>query len=82
MQSELAPSARSEMLVFVVKWAASLIQIVGYGATAFGLTPWNLYFFVVGVLGWFVVGVLWKDRAIMLIHLVALAAMIAGMSNG
>ncbi|WCR15319.1 DUF6552 family protein [Paracoccus seriniphilus] len=70
------------MLVFVVKWAASLIQIVGYGATAFGLTPWNLYFFVVGVLGWFVVGVLWKDRAIMLIHLVALAAMIAGMSNG
>lgn len=70
------------MLVFVVKWAASLIQIVGYGATAFGLTPWNLYFFVVGVLGWFVVGILWKDRAIMLIHLVALAAMIAGMSNG
>lgn len=70
------------MLVFVVKWAASLIQIVGYGATAFGLTPWNLYFFVVGVLGWFVVGVLWKDRAIMLIHLVALAAMVAGMSNG
>lgn len=69
-------------LAFTVKWAASFIQIMGYTATAFGWTPWNLYLFLVGVLGWFAVGVLWNDRAIMLIHFVALGAMIAGMSNG
>ncbi|WP_409077725.1 DUF6552 family protein [Roseovarius sp. SCSIO 43702] len=69
-------------LAFAVKWAASIIQITGYTATAFGWTPWNLYLFLVGVLGWFVVGVLWNDRAIMLIHLVALGAMLAGMSRG
>ena len=41
----------------------------------------NLHLFVVGVLGWLIVGVLWNDRAIMLIHFVALGAMLAGMAR-
>ncbi|MBK6469123.1 MAG: ubiquinone biosynthesis methyltransferase UbiE [Rhodobacter sp.] len=68
--------------VFAVKWGASIIQIMGYTATGFGWTPWNLYLFLIGVLGWFAVGVLWNDRALMLVHLVALGAMIAGMASG
>ncbi|TCL00379.1 hypothetical protein BXY66_3020 [Shimia isoporae] len=64
----------------VVKWTASVAQILGCGATAFGLTYWNVGFFVIGLTGWFVVGVMWNDRAIMLIHAIALAAMMAGMA--
>ena len=63
-----------------VKWAASIVQILGYGATAMGFTPWNIYFFLGGILGWFIVGWRWNDRAIMLIHVVALAAMIIGLA--
>ncbi|MCZ4262591.1 ubiquinone biosynthesis methyltransferase UbiE [Limimaricola sp. G21655-S1] len=73
--------ARGDRTAFVVKWVASVIQILGYAGTAFGWTPWHLYLFVVGVLGWLVVGVLWNDRAIMLIHFVALGAMLAGMAS-
>lgn len=78
------PAARSrrDQVVLTVKWTASVIQILGYTATGFGWTPWNLYLFLAGVFGWFAVGVLWNDRAIMLIHVVALGAMLAGMSNG
>ena len=65
--------------VTVLKWAASIVQIMGYTATAWGMTPWNIYLFLVGLVGWFIVGVLWKDKAIMLIHLVALGAMISGL---
>jgi len=64
---------------FVLKWAASLVQIGGYSATAFGWTPWNIYLFLIGLAGWFAVGMLWKDRAVVLIHVVALAAMVAGL---
>lgn len=71
-----------DRLAFTVKWVASIIQIMGYSATAFGWTPWNLYLFLVGVLGWLAVGVLWNDRAIMLIHFVALGAMLVGMNSG
>lgn len=62
-----------------VKWVASIAQILGYGATAMGATPLNLWFFVVGIAGWFIVGLRWNDRAIMLIHIVALAAMMIGL---
>lgn len=67
--------------MFALKWAASIVQIMGYTATAFGLTPLNIYLFLIGLLGWFAVGVMWKDRAIMLIHIVALAAMLAGLAS-
>lgn len=70
-----------DTVIFAVKWGASIIQIMGYTATGFGWTPWNLYLFLIGVLGWFAVGVLWKDKALMLVHLVALGAMLAGMSS-
>jgi hypothetical protein len=69
-------------LAFNLKWGASIVQILGYTATGFGWVPWNILFFLVGVLGWFAVGLLWKDRAIMLIHLVALAALLAGLASG
>ncbi|SHF35102.1 hypothetical protein SAMN05444273_105229 [Litoreibacter ascidiaceicola] len=68
-----------EAATFALKWAASLVQIAGYATTAFGMAPLNIYLFLVGLIGWFAVGYLWKDRAIMLIHAVALAAMGAGL---
>jgi hypothetical protein len=65
--------------VTLLKWIASVIQIMGYTATAYGLTPLNIYLFLMGLIGWFAVGWIWKDRAIMLIHVVALGAMIVGL---
>ncbi|MCI5038178.1 MAG: ubiquinone biosynthesis methyltransferase UbiE [Donghicola eburneus] len=83
MQSDtVALVSPRERLVFSVKWGASVVQIMGYTATGFGWTPWNLYLFLVGVVGWFAVGALWNDKALMLVHLVALGAMIAGMASG
>lgn len=71
----------SEQVVLAVKWVASIVQILGYTATAFGQTPLNIYLFLIGLIGWFAVGVLWRDKAIMLIHLVALAAMTTGLAS-
>ena len=72
---------RRETGVFILKWVASIIQIMGYTATAFGMTPLNIYLFLAGLVGWFLVGVFWRDRAIMLIHIVALGAMSVGLSS-
>ena len=69
-------------LVFAIKWIASFFQLVGYAATAFELTPLNAYCFVIGLTGWFIVGVFWKDRAIILIHVVALSVMCVGLQSG
>lgn len=77
----LKSGLNSERLAFAIKWVASVIQIFGYGATAFGMTPLNIYLFLAGLVGWFIVGVMWNDRAIMLIHIVALGAMFVGLAS-
>ncbi|WP_420546746.1 DUF6552 family protein [Curvivirga sp.] len=72
---------RRDQFVLILKWMASIIQIAGYATTAFGLTPLNIYLFLAGLIGWFIVGIFWNDRAIMLIHLIALGSMIIGMNS-
>ncbi len=68
-------------LANVIKWIASVIQIFGYSFTAFEFTPWNIYLFIIGLIGWLIVGVLWNDKAIILIHIVALGAMLIGLAS-
>ena len=46
--------------VDIVKWLATVIQLIGYGLTGLGLYPINVGFFVVGIFLWFAVGVMWK----------------------
>jgi hypothetical protein len=53
--------------------------LIGYGLTGLGVTPINIYFFIVGIFLWFSVGVLWKDRAIMIVHIGAFILIIIGL---
>lgn len=82
MASDAVRAIAGDGAVSALKWSASIIQIAGYAATAFGWAPWNLYFFLAGVAGWLAVGVLWNDRALILIHAVALVVLLAGTQDG
>lgn len=67
--------------VDIVKWVATVVQLVGYGLTGLGYTPINIYAFFVGIILWFAVGILWKDRAIMVVHLGAFLSLAIGYLN-
>lgn len=67
--------------VDIVKWVATVIQLVGYGLTGLNIVPWNVFAFIIGIALWFVVGVMWKDRAIMVVHVGAFVAITAGYLN-
>lgn len=75
------PPRDAGQIVFATRWVASISRSWGYTATAFGWTPWNIYLLLAGLIGWFAVGILWKDRAIILIHLVAVRAMAVGLAS-
>jgi len=64
--------------VDVLKWVATGVQLVGYGLTGMGLQPWNVFAFFAGIALWFAVGVMWKDRAIMVVHVGAFISLLAG----
>ena len=67
--------------VDVVKWIATIIQLIGYGLTGFNYTPWNVYLFFLGIILWFAVGVMWKDKAIIVVHVGAFISLLAGYLN-
>lgn len=67
--------------VDIVKWTATVIQLIGYGLTGLNHTPWNVYLFFVGIFLWFAVGVMWKDRAIMVVHVGAFISLLVGYLN-
>jgi hypothetical protein len=67
--------------VDIVKWVATVIQLIGYALTGLNYTPLNVYFFFVGIFLWFSVGVMWKDRAIMVVHVGAFLSLLIGYLN-
>ena len=67
--------------VDIVKWIATLIQLIGYGMTGLNLIPYNIYFFFIGIFLWFAVGFMWKDKAIMVVHVGAFASLLIGYLN-
>ncbi|WP_371153275.1 DUF6552 family protein [Jannaschia sp. 2305UL9-9] len=73
--------ARKGMGVDTVKWIATAIQLVGYGLTGAGITPWNVWAFFVGIILWFAVGMMWKDKAIMVVHVGAFISLLIGYLN-
>ena len=64
--------------VDIIKWVATAIKLIGYGLTGLNIVPWNVFAFFIGILLWFLVGYLWKDKAIMVVHVGAFVAILAG----
>ena len=58
-----------------VKWVASIFIIIGMMLTSMdvSLFPLNLFFHLAGVSGWFVVGMLWHDRSLIVVNGIAIA---------
>tara|TARA_Y100000590_G_scaffold249506_1_gene280309 strand:+ start:515 stop:835 length:321 start_codon:yes stop_codon:yes gene_type:complete len=61
-----------------VKWVSSFIIIIAMALTALDWHPYNLFFHLVGVTGWGIVGYLWHDRALMLLNGIAVGIFTAG----
>ena len=64
--------------VDIVKWIATAIQLIGYGLTGLNIVPWNVFAFFIGIVLWFLVGYMWTDKAIMVVHIGAFIAIFSG----
>ena len=74
-------SIKAIQKVDIVKWVATIIQLIGYGLTGLNYTPWNIYLFFIGIVLWCTVGVMWKDKAIIVVHVGAFISLLVGYLN-
>ena len=65
-------------LSWYIKWVSAFVILLGMSLTSMEVYPYNLYMHLVGVSGWFVVGMLWHDRALIFLNAVAIAVFLMG----
>ena len=65
-------------LSWYIKWISSFIILIGMTLTSLEITPYNLYMHTIGLMGWFVVGMLWHDRALIFLNTAAIAVFVMG----
>ena len=64
-------------LDWYVKWVASLFILVGMSIRGLdGFQSIDLSVSIIGVTGWLIVGLLWKDRALILLNGIGLALLL------
>ena len=62
--------------VDIVKFIATAIQLVGYKLTGLNIVHWNIFVFSIGII-WIIVGYMWKDKVIIVVHVGAFVAIFA-----
>ena len=62
-----------------IKWVASVILVGGVILTSNNIYPLNLMVHAVGMFGWFIVAIIWNDRALLVVNAVSLALLLNGL---
>ena len=68
-------------LSWYIKWASSITLIFAMMFTAIEAMPINLFVANIGFIGWLVVGMLWHDRALIMLNGVAIFIFASGIVN-
>ena len=66
-------------LDWYIKWIASIILVVGVILTSNNIYPYNLMVHALGMFGWFIVAIIWNDRALLVINAVSLVLLLNGL---
>jgi len=69
-------------LDWYVKWFSSVFILISIAfRAADGYVMWDLSFGTIGVIGWLVVSIMWRDRALILLNGVSLMMLTIGILN-
>ena len=68
-------------LSWYIKWVSSFVIIIAMLFTSANMFPINLWIANIGFIGWTIVGMLWHDRALIVLNSISLAIYSMGILN-
>ena len=77
--TKLVKQTPTHTLDWYIKWIASIILVGGVILTSNNIYPLNLMVHAVGMFGWFIVAIIWNDRALLVVNAVSLALLLNGL---
>ena len=79
MKNILDKQTPTYTLDWYIKWIASIILVGGVILTSNNIYPYNLMVHAIGMFGWFIVAIIWNDRALLVINAVSLVLLFNGL---
>ena len=79
IMTKLNKQTPTHTLDWYIKWIASVVLVVGVILTSNNIYPLNLMVHALGMFGWFIVAIIWNDRALLVINAVSLVLLINGL---
>ena len=77
--TKLIKQTPTHTIDWYIKWIASIILVGGVILTSNNIYPLNLMVHAVGMFGWFIVAIIWNDRALLVVNAVSLALLLNGL---
>jgi|TARA_R110002126_G_C10079661_1_gene463643 hypothetical protein len=65
-------------LSWYLKWVATVFVVLGASLNAFDIEPYNVFVLLIGTALWMSVGLLWFDRALIVVNAAIFAIYLAG----
>ncbi len=78
-KTKLNKQTPTHTLDWYIKWIASIILVGGVILTSNNIYPLNLIVHAIGMFGWFIVAIIWNDRALLVINAVSLSLLLNGL---
>ena len=77
--TKLVKQTPTHTLDWYIKWISSIILVGGVILTSNNIYPLNLMVHAIGMFGWFIVAIIWNDRALLVVNAVSLALLLNGL---
>lgn len=72
---------KSKSFLFWFEWTCTIILLAGVVLTSLNIFPLNIWFLLLGNIGWIILGIIWRKVSLIVLQTVITIIYIAGLMN-
>ena len=69
---------KNKSLDWYLQWTSSIVLIFGTVLTSMNMYPWNMFFQFIGLGGWLIVSIMWRNTPLILVNLTGVLTLFIG----
>ena len=69
---------KNKSLDWYLQWSSSIVLIFGTVLTSMNMYPWNMFFQFIGLGGWLIVSIMWRNTPLILVNLTGVLTLFIG----
>ena len=72
---------KNKSLDWYLQWTSSIVLIFGTVLTSMNMYPYNMFFQFIGLGGWLIVSIMWRNTPLILVNLTGVLTLFIGIMH-